>query len=200
MHQKNNGILNPFWMDFWSLWSSILRPFWAPTINEKTSLLQGPLQGRPMDAKRLQNDVKWAPKALKMEPKWIQNQWNGSRPGWQGSTKRTKFECKSEFQLGLQASSNEVRSYRVSKNRIPAGTPSGRQSTPKWCKMEPKCLQNGARMEPKWSETAATWGDKAQKTNNIWMQIWISIAPLNIQRSVGLPCVQKHGRAGYPNL
>ena len=54
-------------------------------------------------------------------------------------------------------------------------------------------------MEPKSSETAATQGDKDQKTNTILMQIWIKIEPPRIeQRGLISPYVQKHGRAGFP--
>ena len=96
---KNNLILNPFLMDFGSLWGSTLRPFCPPKINEKPSLLQGPLQGRPMDTKSLQNDAKWSPMASNMEPKMKRN---GSQPTRVTRIKKpTKFEYKSGFRLGL---------------------------------------------------------------------------------------------------
>ena len=69
---KNIDFFNPFLMDFGSLWGSTLRPFSPPKINEKPSLLQGPLQGRPIDVKRLQNDAKWSSTDSKMEQKWNQ--------------------------------------------------------------------------------------------------------------------------------
>ena len=97
---KNNRSLNPFWMDLGSLWGSTLRAFWPPKINEKTSLLQGSLQGRPMDSKSLQNDAKRNPKASKMDQKWNQNEAKRQPPGVTRIKKPTKFECKSGFQLG----------------------------------------------------------------------------------------------------
>ena len=103
-------------MDFGSLWGSTLRPFWPPKINEKTSLLQGPLQGRPMDAKSLQNAAKWNPKASNTDQKWNQNEAKRQPPGVTRIKTTIKFECNSGFQSGLQESSNEVWSYRVTEN------------------------------------------------------------------------------------
>ena len=67
--------MNPFLIDFGSLWGSTLRPFWPLKFNEKPSLLQGTPQGRPMDAKSLQNDAKWSPKASKMDQK-LNQKWS----------------------------------------------------------------------------------------------------------------------------
>ena len=56
----------------------------------------------------------------KRPPKWTkhgaQNETKREPPGVTRIKKPTKFECKSEFQLGLQESTNEVWSYRVSEN------------------------------------------------------------------------------------
>ena len=103
-------------MDFGSLWGSPWRPFWPQKSMKKHPSSKDPLQGRPMDAKRLQNDAKWSPKASKMEQKWNQNEAKRQPTRVTRIKKPTKFECKSGFQLGLQESSNEVWSYRVSKN------------------------------------------------------------------------------------
>ena len=103
-------------MEFWTHFEWILGASGAPLCDhfglqksmKKHPSSKDPLQGRPMDAKRLQNDAKWSPKASKMDEKWNQ----------------------------------------------------------------------------KWSETAANQGDKDQKTNRIWMQIWIPIGPYSVSENM----------------
>ena len=70
---------------------------------------------RDIKWKTQQSDAKWKPSASKMEPEWNQNEAKRQPPGGTRGKKTTTFECKSGFQLRLQTS-NEVWSYRVSKN------------------------------------------------------------------------------------
>ena len=109
----------------------ILSGFWSILGASRAPLgdhfgLQKSMKKHP-SSKDPSRDAQWTPKGSKIKqngplrlPKWTKNgakmKRNGSHPGWQWPKKRTQFECKSEFQLGLQESSNEVWSYRLSKN------------------------------------------------------------------------------------
>ena len=72
MDQTKQWNFEPILNGFWEPLGSTLRQFWPPKINEKTSLLQGPLQGRPMDAKRLQNDAKMLSKSIENEGRYFE--------------------------------------------------------------------------------------------------------------------------------
>ena len=95
-------------MEFWTDFEWILGTSGAPLCDhfglqksmKKHPSSKDPLQGRPMDAKRLQNDAKWSPKASKMDQKWNKNEAKRQPPRVTRKKKNNKIWMQNWIPIG----------------------------------------------------------------------------------------------------